>query len=126
MAGISFGTGVFGAAVEDMAELEEIWPPPVADTPIGVYGYSKGSIGVKARSKSGTALRVDGRSSFSTVGSGTIPRGHKSFAVDVEPGVVTENSHVSVTLTSDPNVIGRDAAVSFIERDPANDGFVIN
>jgi len=91
----------------------------------GVVGFSDTGIGVLAISKGSPALRVEGKSSFSTVGSGTIPKFKKSHIVDLPPGLVTDKSHISVTLTSNPNVLGGDAAVSFIERDPANNRFTI-
>jgi len=92
----------------------------------GVQGVSEEGIGVLAQSPRGTALQVEGKSSFSTVGSGTIPAFKKSYTVGLPAGLVTDKSHISVTLTSDPNLIGEDAAVSFVERDPANNRFTIN
>jgi len=79
-----------------------------------------------AESANGTALRVEGKSSFSTVSSGTIPRLRKSFAVNVASGLITGKSHISVTLTSDPTVLGGDAAISWVQRDPTNNRFTIN
>lgn len=93
---------------------------------VGVQGDSKDGIGILATSDNGLALQVTGRSSFSTVGSGTIPRGRKSFAVEVEPGFISVESHISVTLTSNPNILGKDAAVSYVKRDPTNNRFIIN
>ncbi len=95
---------------------------------IGTAGKTEDEIGVQAiaESEDGTALKVEGKSSFSTVGSGTIPRLRKSFTVSVASGLMTDKSHVSVTLTSDPTVLGGDAAVSWIQRDPANSRFTIN
>lgn len=87
----------------------------------GVVGFSDNGIGVLAVSKGSPALRVEGKSSFSTVGNGTFPRMKKSFTVEVS-GLVTEKSHISVTLTSDP---GSDTSISWIERDPP-DRFTIN
>lgn len=94
----------------------------------GVRGSSgsSGGIGVHALSEKGTALRVEGKSSFSTVGNGTIPRLKRSYTVSVAAGLVTANSHISVTLTSDPTVLAGDAAISWIQRDPANNRFTIN
>ncbi|MEM3404413.1 MAG: hypothetical protein QXJ17_07760 [Nitrososphaeria archaeon] len=92
----------------------------------GVVGFSDTGIGVLAISKNSPALRVEGKSSFKTVGSGTIPRLRKSVTVNVAPGLVTEKSHISVTLTSDPTVLGGEAVVSWIQRDPGNNRFTIN
>ncbi|MGQ9782191.1 MAG: hypothetical protein ACUVQ8_08130, partial [Nitrososphaeria archaeon] len=93
---------------------------------IGVYGESETGFGVLAISNHSPALRVEGKSSFSTVGSGIIPRLKKSFTVNVASGLLKDKSHVSVTLTSDPTVLGGDAAISWIQRDPANNRFTIN
>jgi len=93
---------------------------------IGVNGCSDYSTGVLAESSNGIALEVRGKSRFSTVGNGIIPRLRKTFTVSVASKLLTSKSHVSVTLTSDPTVLGGDAAISWIQRDPANNRFTIN
>jgi hypothetical protein len=60
----------------------------------------------------GVALRVDGKSLFSTAGAGTVPQGQNSVAV--LKSAVTSLSHISITLTSDPN----DRHVRWVSRSP--------
>lgn len=97
-----------------------------SDTGKGVVGFSDTGVGVLAISKGSPALRVEGKSSFSTVGSGTIVTGKDSFDVDLEPGLVTDKSHISVTLTSKPTKRGKGVAVSFIERHPLENRFEVH
>lgn len=90
---------------------------------IGVLGICMDAgIAVEARSNTpaGAALRVRGKAQFSTGGSGVVPEGQSSvFVEDVD---VTEESHVSVTLVSDPGT----RSVSWVERDPNAGGFTIH
>jgi hypothetical protein len=66
----------------------------------GVQGISGTGVGVEAISAEGQALRVQGRAAFSTADSAVIPAGQNSAFV---PNLaVTEDSHISVTLASDP------------------------
>lgn len=78
---------------------------------IGVFGISPAGVGVRAESPEGMALQVLGRSSFSTMGIGEVVRGQDSAWVD-DPSV-TKESHIMVTLTSDPK---SEAAVSWVNR----------
>jgi len=121
------GMALQGRGVEGQSVSGEGVIGIAQETGTGVRGEAwTNGIGVYAASKSGTALKVEGKSSFSTVGSGKIPRLRKSFTVSVASGLMTEKSHISVTLTSDPMVLGGDAAISWIQRDPANSRFTIN
>jgi len=75
----------------------------------GVVGFADTGIGVLAISKNSPALRVEGKSSFSTVGSSEIST-NSQFVANT---LVTANSHITVTLVdTDPGK----AAVSWIKR----------
>jgi hypothetical protein len=60
----------------------------------------------------GVALNVLGRASFSTAGAGTIPQGQNS--VFVANPAVKPNSHITVTLASNPG----SRQLHWVERDP--------
>jgi hypothetical protein len=69
----------------------------------GVHGAASaaGGIGVLAEhSRSGRGLAVNGRAAFSSCGSDTIAAGRTSKTVT--NAAVTTNSHITVTLTTDP------------------------
>jgi hypothetical protein len=66
----------------------------------GVHGKSSTGVGVKASSDDGHALSVEGAAAFATAGSAVIPAGQNR--VSVANPAVTADSHISVTLTSDP------------------------
>lgn len=85
----------------------------------GVQGISGTGIGVEAISENGLALRVQGRAAFSAVGSAAVPAGQSS--VFVADAAVSADSHIAVTLTSDP---GR-RAVRWVERAPES-GFTVH
>jgi hypothetical protein len=90
----------------------------------GVLGISESGTAVEARSGvegngSGNALLVHGKSAFSTAGSAVVPAGKNS--VFVANSAVTEQSHISVTFTSDPG----SRSVAWVERDPGN-GFTLH
>jgi hypothetical protein len=94
----------------------------------GVLGTTTGSgAGVRAASwgddgidlSLGPALWVEGRSRFSTAGGDVVPAGQTSVFVANE--AVTADSHISVTLVSDPG----SRSVRWIERDPGN-GFTVH
>ena len=83
-----------------------------------VVGFSDTGIGVLAISKNSPALRVEGKSSFSTVGSSDI----SSDKQQVKNPLVTSKSHITVTLMDiDPGKV----AVSWIERTPGK-GFTVH
>ena len=91
-------------------------------TGIGVLGHTTGAgTGVEGRAESpdGVALQVRGRARFSTAGSATIPAG--TDTVFVSNAAVTEESHVSVTLVSDPG----SRQVAWVERSPGS-GFTVH
>lgn len=91
-------------------------------TGVGVLGITAGAgTGVEARTHSpaGTALLVNGPSRFSTVGIGVVPAGKSEVFVG-DPGV-TEGSHITVTLVSDPGV----RSVHWVDRDPGS-GFTVH
>lgn len=94
-----------------------------AGTGTGVLGMCVAAgIGVEARSDTpeGVALNVRGKARFSTGGSGVVPTGQNSvFVADVD---VTEESHISVTLASNPG----SRVVSWVERDPDAGGFTVH
>jgi hypothetical protein len=85
----------------------------------GVQGISGTGIGVEAISENGLALRVQGRAAFSAVGSASVPTGQSSVLV-ANP-TVTADSHIAITLTSDP---GR-RSVLWVERAPGS-GFIVH
>jgi hypothetical protein len=76
---------------------------------------------VEARSESadGIALQVRGSARFSTAGTATIPAG--TDAVFVANPAVTEESHVSVTVASDPG----SRQLTWVERNPGA-GFTVH
>lgn len=93
----------------------------------GVQGWSGHGIGVEGVSTEGVAvqaagnevaLRVIGRPEFFTAGSGVIPANQESTFV--AQYLVTEKSHITVTLTGDPgqaaSAPGSKAAVAWVER----------
>jgi hypothetical protein len=91
-------------------------------TGIGVLGHTNAAgIGVEARSETpdGVALQVRGSARFSTAGAATIPAGVD--AVFVANPAVTEESHVSVTLVSDPGP----RQLAWVERNPGS-GFTVH
>lgn len=92
-------------------------------TGVGVLGTCTGAgRGVNARSDSpdGMALVVEGKSGFSTAGSALIPAGENSvFVADAD--VTGEDSHISVTLVSDPGP----RTIRWVERDPGS-GFTVH
>lgn len=94
-------------------------------TGVGVLGIATGTgVGVEAHSRveahsDGLALAVRGKSAFSTAGSAVVPAGQES--VFVENAAVTGNSHITVTLTTDPG----DRQVSWVDRDPGS-GFTVH
>lgn len=67
---------------------------------IGVRGESTGGPGIEAYSERGLALRVTGTAGFATAATSAVQAGESSVAV--ADGRVTESSHITVTLTSDP------------------------
>lgn len=88
----------------------------------GVLGITSAQgIGVEARTHSpdGIALVVNGPSKFSTAGSAVVPAGQNS--VFVANDTVTGDSHISVTLVSDPG----SRSVLWIQRNPGN-GFTVH
>lgn len=73
---------------------------------VGVFGISPGGVGVKAQSgKAGVALKVQGRSQFSTAGSTTIAQGDSSATVTA-PVPLSETSLILATPQSVGGVIG--------------------
>jgi hypothetical protein len=85
----------------------------ISGTGIGVLGETRHGTGVEARSDfpDGFALVVRGKSLFSTAGSAVIPAGQNS--VFVANADVAGDSHISVTLVSDPGP----RAIRWVERD---------
>lgn len=71
----------------------------------GVVGFADTGIGVLAISKGSSALRVEGKSSFSSVGSDVIPA--KKLTYNVYNDLVTANSHVNITLLGDTGILVR-------------------
>jgi hypothetical protein len=86
---------------------------------VGTQGISKTGFGVQAHSPDGFALLVQGTAALSTVGSAVVPRGDNS--VFVSNPAVSADSHVSVTVASDPG----ERHVSWVERDPGS-GFEVH
>jgi hypothetical protein len=141
------GTGVEGAAfpTEEETEFEDLKAGygvrGVAMSAEGGYGEGPG-VGVHGQSGTGTGvfaiatgagtaltahalaaggigLEVIGPSRFSTAGSATIPAGQESAFV--ASSGVTGESHISVTLASDPGP----RTVRWVERSPGS-GFVVH
>jgi hypothetical protein len=108
----------------------------VGETGTGVWGGTRSGIAVRALSGdagtavsaenegTGTALSVSGRTRFSTAGSGTIPAGQDS--VFVGNAAVTNQSHITVTLTGNPGVplSGFPIVIHWVERMPGS-GFML-
>jgi hypothetical protein len=84
-----------------------------ANAGTGVRGDSISGFGVVAASGSGTALKVDGKASFSTSGEGSIHS--RKSSVTVANTHVTSKSHITVTLTDNP---GNHATVVWVSRTP--------
>ncbi len=110
------GRGVHGRSGPGIGVLGDSLSGPVAvvgpdDSPIfdpgtgtGVLGRSGTGIGVQAEATepAGFALDVVGRARFSTCGAGTVPQGQNTVLV-ANPAV-TADSHITVTLTSNPGL----------------------
>jgi hypothetical protein len=117
-------TGVVGIA--EGASLYSQNPPVIcgvhgfANAGIGVRGDSISGFGIVAASEKGTAIKVDGKASFRTSGKGMIHSGESS--VTVADTHVTSESHVTVTLTSDP---GHRVVVTWVSRTQGV-GFVVH
>ena len=93
-----------------------------AGTGIGVLGVClDAGIAVEARSDSpaGTALQVRGKAVFSTANAAVFPVGQDS--VFVPDGDVTDESHISVTLVSNPGA----RVVKWVDRSPGS-GFTVH
>jgi hypothetical protein len=93
-----------------------------SETGVGVRGLanSTSAIGVRAiNNLEGLALAVTGKARFSTAGSGKVPAGENSGFV--ENAQVTNDSHISVTLTSNPG----QREVRWVERNPGS-GFTVH
>jgi hypothetical protein len=98
-----------GAGVHGIAPGE--FPAVLAESGIGDNNLGN----LTGSPDNGTALRVRGKALFSTAGSATIPAGSDHVDVAVGSGLVTANSHISVTLASDP---GTDIYVVWVQRNP--------
>ena len=85
----------------------------------GVLGTSEAGVGVEARSDTGMTLKVGGPAGFATAGAGSVPAG--AAAVFVAAPSVSADSHITVTLSSDPG----QRTVRWVERDPGN-GFTVH
>jgi hypothetical protein len=111
--GAAPGVGVIGEAHVDDWGFGE-----VGTEGTGVLGRSGTGVGVHGLCPDGFALRAEGKSAFSTAGAAVIPAGQSSlFVADAD---VTGNSHISVTLVSDPG----SRSVHWIERN-AGSGFTV-
>ena len=77
------------------------------------------TLGLSNNNAGGSALQVQGKAKFSTAGSGVVPAGQASvFVADPD---VTNESHISVTLVTNP--VWR--LLMWVERDPG-DGFTVH
>jgi hypothetical protein len=103
---IPFAAGVRGKAPGEVPGVHAVSGPP------------KGTEGGDVLDK-GVALRVDGKARFSTAGAGTIPTGQNS--VSVFNPAVTADSHITVTLVSNPG----NRVLRWVERN-AGAGFTVN
>jgi hypothetical protein len=114
------GVGVSGVAGGDpFGEGPGDGVHGLSGTGTGVDGNSASGIGVRARSASGIALAVEGTARFSTAGFASIPAGEDSAFVP--NAAVTDVSHISVTLTSDPGT----RQVTWVEGSPGA-GFTVH
>jgi hypothetical protein len=107
-----FGAGIGVLGVSSDAEF-------ASGPGIGVQGLSGAGVGVQAMSSEGVALDVVGKARYSTAGSGAVPAGQQSVAVS-NPAVTAE-SHITVSLTSNPG----NRQVRWVERDPGT-GFTVH
>jgi len=107
------GTGVEGVSGTGTGVLGS------CEAGIGVLGQSLTGVGVAAGSLEGRALEVFGPAAFSTAGAGSVPAGQTSgFVANT---TVTGDSHISVTIVSDPG----DRSVRWVQR-TATSGFRIH
>jgi hypothetical protein len=141
--GFNFGSG---PAVRGYSAVATGGTPSPTGNGTGVEGKSgggkaihgaasaSGGLGVLAEhTGSGLGLAVKGRAGFSTCGSGTIAASKDS--ADVSNPAVGSNSHISVTLTSNPGTpaaggpgpraVPAPAQVLWVERTPGT-GFVVH
>jgi hypothetical protein len=114
------GIGVVGTSETAVGVLGASGQLPLAQGPgVGVKGMSGTGTGVEAICDNGIALKARGKSAFSTAGSAVIPAGRNSAFVPNT--AVTANSHISVTLASDPGP----REVRWVERSPGS-GFTVH
>jgi hypothetical protein len=125
--GVAYGPGIGVRGISQAPEGGDYGNGPSvgvhgqSGTGVGVLGIAtQAGIGVEARSDTpdGIALQVRGKTTFTTGGSAAVPAGGESVFV-AHPDV-TEESHISVTLVSDPGI----RQVLWVERDPGN-GFTV-
>ncbi|MEZ5101841.1 MAG: hypothetical protein R3C15_18995 [Thermoleophilia bacterium] len=93
-----------------------------------MLGTSPGGTGVLARSGQGTALRVEGRASFSTAGLAMVPAGEDR--VRVRPGVAIGTGTIVLATVNccAERVVGplsRPISVWYVEQEPEDDAFWI-
>ena len=123
--------GMVGAYTEQAEHALKAEPPSAVrgsgHEAIGVWGSSDSQVGVLAESPRGVALRARGAIQSDGVGNNVIRR--RSSSQFVQYRETTDKSHVSVTLTSDPNGNGKgddgNTPSFWIERQPGK-GFVIH
>jgi hypothetical protein len=115
------GGGVVGAggSIQKDPELRPAGPGVIGFAPGGAPGVLAMSametgLGQPGTPDGGLALDVIGKARFSTAGAATVPQGASSVQV-LDPAV-TANSHISVTLVSDPG----SRALRWIERLPGS------
>lgn len=82
-----------------------------AGTMTGVQGSAPAGIGVRARSDTGTALRVDGKAQFSNSGKATIPVGATSKLVT--GAILDSSAAILVTLQGNP---GPGVSVHYVQK----------
>lgn len=93
------GAGVSGAAAGTAPGVLAVSGTPTPpDPPLEGFWNPEGPSQIEP--DGGVALRVEGKSLFSTAGNGAIPAGQNS--VFVENAAVTAASHITVTLVGDP------------------------